>query len=1563
MDTNIIKKEAVKALKLEIDNELSIENINSDDNLIEKGLSSIMIMKISNKLRKLGVRVSFAKLMENPTIDDWESLINVSKVKIKVKKNEDCFIAQKEYINVEFPLTDVQYAYWVGRDEDQILGGVGCHAYLEIDGEDIDVKKLKKAWNTLQNNHPMLRAKFNSNGTQQIMKIPYSNDIDIYNLNSLEKKEVDKKLEKIRSELSHRKLKVEQGQVAGISIALFSKNKTRIFLDMDLLIADVMSLSIIISDLSKIYMGNLKEVPVKYTFKDYVDNNRDKKSLEEDKIFWENKIENYLTKEPPDIPLKVKPELLKETKFVRRKKIIDKIIWNKIKDKASSYKMTPSMVLLGCYSMIVERWTNQEEFVINMPLFNRDTENEFLENMVADFTNLLIVEYKRKENETILQIIKRLSSTFLENVFHSSYSGVQVQRDIFKNIGNNNNIAPIVFACNIDYPLETLETKKALGKITYMISQTPGVWLDFQTYIVDGDLILCWDAVEELYPEELLNDMFKAFSDLILSLVDNEDWNFVPDVLTKNQKKLRQEELNNVLSLDFEKKTLYDDFIMNTKNNPNKIAIIDAELEKKITYKELYDESIKLASKLVSVGVSENDYVAITLPRGYKQIISILGILFTGAAYVPIGINQPKERRNKIYDQISIKYVVSDSQTFDSLELNKDKVFVLKIDEIDFDKNKILSEPVKIKSNKSAYVIMTSGTTGTPKGVEICHENAMNTIIDINDKYNMLASDSIIMVSSIDFDLSVYDMFGILSVGGKIITLNEENYKDPDLWLELISKYEVTLWDSVPILFDMLITMAEGRNEQLKLKVVMLSGDWINIMLPERFYNRSFDSIVVAMGGATEASIWSNYLNVPKKIPSNWNSIPYGKALKNQNYRVVDDFDRICPNYVKGELLIGGIGVAKCYRGDEMLTKKKFIIKDGIRWYRTGDNGRTWNDGTIEFLGRSDKQVKIKGHRIEIGEIENSIKELESIDNVKIVADTERNSIYAFIVNNSFEEKDILYKLSKKIVGYMLPDKIISINELPLNRNHKIDNNKLILLGRESRDRSLFTEIKMDYISSEILQIYRKHLKNMNFMETSNYFEYGGDSLTAIKIITEIDKKLKINIKVSEIFNNATVLELVNLINNKDNSDKDDELINNKGYELTNLQKSYWLSFMKKNKVAYFYIEIEINNINKSKLSKSIIKILKENAIFENVISLEGTRFLESMEFIEKFDIEEYDDSCNKYEDEFEKIRIDIIKHWENKLIPLKAIISKNNLNENILHLVFNSIYFDATSIMIFLENLNSLYSSDKIAICKDEKFDRNPLIQYTTNMFIESKKYWEAKKIFKSPLICETQKKKFEIKRYEFELEQEFENELEKISKKEGITVSNLILSVFSKIISRWSGQNEFALNIVITNPKAEIYETFGNIADYTGNILCNISYDKYSDLSNNAKNIQKTLGEDLSYIAYDGVDVLRMIRRKVDKSYNSPIVYTYTANSGIELNVSKLGSIKYIESYTPNVYLDCQVSRINNKLNISWDCRMDKFIQSELESFFDDFKIDISELIIDESMYSLESLEEGLI
>lgn len=1007
---------------------------NYNQNLVNLGIQSLDIMELASLLRREGLKIKFSQLIEHPTLNHWIETIKCIKIK---KSNRD---SKKENIKIdngEFELTDVQRAYLIGREDDQELGGIGCHAYFEFSGKNIDTDRLNDSWYKVQMRHPMLRAVFTNGGKQWFMSRPYKENIEITNLEKCSDKEVSEILKKYRDNVSHIKRNVTKGEVSNLSVFILPQNKMKIILDIDLLVADVLSISMIINELSEIYMGKELLSNEVYTFKDYIENlEMDEYSLNESKKFWIDKIKQ-LKINPIQLPILKSPSEIKDVKVTRHTRKINKVVWEQVKENAKKFNTTPSLVLLTCYMIVLEKWSDQEPFYVNIPLFNRDHNNKHIKNIVADFTNLLLVEHMPKPNEKFIETLKRVQQTFIQNVSHSEYSGVNVQREIAKITGSQVNSAPVVFACNIDYELESELTRNTLGDMTYMISQTPGVWLDFQTYVKDGELLICWDKVDDLLSDDVVTDMLNDFCSLFESLNSISNWNKISGIF-------KEKNYSSELKIETHTEKLYDGFLKNVKCYPDNIALIDTDTKMEITYKKLYDLSMALAKILVEKNVNKGDYISVFLPRGYKQVVAILGIQFAGAAYVPIGIHQPPNRREKIYNQIGIDIIISDIKCIEENRLILDDKFIIDIDSIGKEK---LPKIVNVEPDTTAYVIMTSGTTGIPKGVEISHNNAINTIRYINEKWNIKKSDSLIMVSSIEFDLSVYDIFGILGTGGKLILTSEHNYKNPSEWLMMINKYNVTIWNSVPILFDMLVTYAEGKKEQLLLNKVFLSGDWIDIALPNRFYNISSEkSVIIGLGGATEASIWSNSVTIPRDIPNSWKSIPYGTALKGQGYKVVDKFDRECPRNVIGELHIGGIGVAKCYVGDTDLTNEKFYLDDnGIKWYRTGDNGRIWTDGTIEFLGRIDNQVKIKGHRIEIGEVETAIKQINGIDKVKVIPTAK--GLSAFIIpkskkyniesiKSSKNSQQYLYNLDKLVIHFIL-NVLKSANALKVDKYTK----------------------------------------------------------------------------------------------------------------------------------------------------------------------------------------------------------------------------------------------------------------------------------------------------------------------------------------------------------------------------------------------------------------------------------------------------------------------------------------------------------------------------------------------
>lgn len=976
-------------------------DLGDSENLLELGLSSLTIMRLVNQWRKQGVKVSFGSLMENPTLEGWWALIQRSmKKKAGKKRAQESKITPEKDMKQPFPLTDVQYAYWVGRDEEQALGGIDCHAYLEFDGGNIDPERLEKAWNVLQYHHPMLRACFLEDGTQKILDKPYCEKIKVHDFSRMPSEEAEAMAVSDRERLSHRKLKIEEGEVAGIELTLFPENRARMHVDMALLVADVQSLQILLRDLAAAYRGESLPAESKgWNFASYLERQKeeDKEERNNAEGYWKKRLE-HLPK-GPGLPLAKRPQEVTETVFNRRIVRIGKEEWAHLQVRAKEYQTTPAMVLLTAYATVLERWSRNHRFLINIPFFNRKTEQQGLEDVIADFTTLLLLEIDCEGNPTFAELLDRIQKQLHEDMKYTAYSGVQVQRDLAQMYGDASAVAPVVFACNLGTPLVNDTFRKELGQFSYMISQTPQVWNDFQSYEDENGVQLTWDSVDKLFPENMIPDMLECFENLLHEL-GKKDWNQRFDVLPEKRKREIEDTARTGVPERVE--CLHWAVMNHAEVCPEDIALIDAGSGRSVSYGEL-----KARATAVAAGISEKDIkgvpVALTLPRGIEQIEAALGILLSGNSYLPVSLSQPKDRRALIHEKTGVRYVVTNRELSEKLDWPEGTEILVMEGMEEGQENVRLPE---VSPKDSAYIIMTSGSTGVPKGVEIAHESAWNTVQDINEKYHVTSADRALAVSAMDFDLSVYDVFGILGAGGTLVLLPEQERRNADYWLEQVLKYQITVWNSVPVLLDMLLIRAESMKQKLPIRAVMLSGDWIGMDLPQRVAAWTEDCQFVAMGGATEASIWSNYQNVTLPMPKNWKSIPYGKPLRYQAYRVVDEYGRDCPYWAEGELWIGGFGVAKGYRGDSALTGQKFITDQYGRWYRTGDLGRIWDDETIEFLGRKDHQVKIRGHRIELGEIEHAIQEFPGVAHavVDTVSDGHGNKTLAAYIGAPIQE-------------------------------------------------------------------------------------------------------------------------------------------------------------------------------------------------------------------------------------------------------------------------------------------------------------------------------------------------------------------------------------------------------------------------------------------------------------------------------------------------------------------------------------------------------------------------------
>jgi amino acid adenylation domain-containing protein len=428
--------------------------------------------------------------------------------------------------------------------------------------------------------------------------------------------------------------------------------------------------------------------------------------------------------------------------------------------------------------------------------------------------------------------------------------------------------------------------------------------------------------------------------------------------------------------------------------------------DERLSYRELDARANRLAHHLRGRGAGPETLVGITSERSIELVIGVLGILKAGAAYVPIDPAYPRDRQAFMFEDAGLELVLTQQHLAAGLPAGAPAVLCLDSDWPAVARQPDANPRVPVLAENLAYVIYTSGSTGRPKGIALAHTGVVNNLLDLNRSFDVGPSDRILAISSLGFDMCVYEVLGTLAAGGAIVMPDPEAARDVAHWADLVDRHQVTVWNSAPPLLDMLVTHVERRRERSlrQLRVAILGGDWVPVSLPDRLRALAPGVKFIALGGATEASIHSIVYPVEATDPA-WKSIPYGKPMANQRAYILDPGLRPLPIGAPGELYLGGIGLARGYFARPELTAEKFVpnpFRDGgERIYSTGDLARWMSDGQIELLGRIDFQVKIRGHRIELGEIAAVLREHPVVADTVVVARSDQpgeKKLVAYVV-------------------------------------------------------------------------------------------------------------------------------------------------------------------------------------------------------------------------------------------------------------------------------------------------------------------------------------------------------------------------------------------------------------------------------------------------------------------------------------------------------------------------------------------------------------------------------------
>lgn len=574
----------------------------------------------------------------------------------------------------------------------------------------------------------------------------------------------------------------------------------------------------------------------------------------------------------------------------------------------------------------------------------------------------------------------------------------------------------------------------------------------------------------------------------------------------------------------YNSKSLMERFEKSVQEYPERIAVVSANGQ--VTYGELNQRANAIGHKLQKMGIGRNDVVAVCIERSIEMVVAIYGILKAGAAYLPIDKRIPSERMAYMCRNSESKAVIVLNE--EDAEFFEEKVQMTIILEKENLKGNFPDLQIKNEDDDIAYVIYTSGTTGMPKGVMNRHVSLKNRIDWMDEKYPIDMTDVILQKTIYSFDVSVWEIIWWGIKGAKLGLLDNGAEMDFSLMCDRIKQYQITVMHFVPSVFEVFLEYIEEnlseKEELVSLKRIFLSGEVLKVEHVEKFYHifGKTGAKLINLYGPTEAAIDVTYYECKEKQEI----IPIGKPISNIKIHIEKD-GKECGVGVPGEICIAGVGLAKGYINNKRLTEEKFVKNpyDGGKMYRSGDLARWLPDGNIEFLGRKDEQIKIRGIRIELKEIENVISKIKGVRQVVLQTKEKEKekAICAYIVGDEKLSMDsVRNTLRKKLPEYMIPTYMMQIEQVPLTLNGKVDRKNLpeIVIRSEGE----YEEPK-DLYQKALVKELKKVLKLDKISLKDEFFSIGGNSINATLIAIHLNKA-GFNITVKDILSLSALDEI-----------------------------------------------------------------------------------------------------------------------------------------------------------------------------------------------------------------------------------------------------------------------------------------------------------------------------------------------------------------------------------------------------------------------------------------------------
>jgi tyrocidine synthetase III len=1288
-------------------------NIGIDDNFFALGGNSIKaIQLISAIYKETGVNLKIKNIFLYPTIKQLSG-------KISLLSSSDVFKEIKPTLSADhYELSNAQKRMWILQqlEKDQVAYNLSWAR--EFNGS-LNIEAFRKAFQYILHRHEILRTTFvivNGEPKQKINSIEdYPFEFEII---SLTKQDSDEQvIADLVSEHTSTRFNLSQGPLLNIRLIQINADKHIFIFNIHHIIADGWSMNIIADELATCYnyytsqTGDLPD-PLKIQYKDYSfwqNLNLQRGDLDEHLQYWKEKLGNISSLNLPVDYLRpsVKTYSGKNIKF-----IIDESDRKGLSQLSKVHHASLFMILLAAVKVLFYKYTGEVDITIGTPIAGR--EHPDLQNQIGLYLNTLALRTQFKSNDTFAELLNQVKETTLEAYGHQQYPfDILIDDlDLERDTSHSALFDVMVGYQNIEIAKRKLNEIEGIIDSPYIFPKTISqfdISIDFLESLDELEGIIEYNT--DIYSEARITrlvDHYKIILKSILNNIDHKLWQlqYLPDEETA----LLLEKFNNSGAENIKQSTIQELFEVHVANNPSAIAIIYNE--KVLTYQELNQKANQLAWFLrKEYNVTANTLIGLMVNRSENMLIGVMGILKSGAAFVPIDPGYPSDRVKHMVLDSEITVLLSDQDEFDF-----DLLGIELIDFTAFDAQIVgypVLNPLNLNSaDDLAYVIYTSGSTGKPKGVMVEHRNVLSICESWKHTYELTTFPvRLLQIASISFDVFCGDICRSLLQGGSMIICPSDIRPDPQQLYDLIRTHQINIFESTPALILPLMTYIYEETMDISCMRVLILGSDICLLedyknLLQRFGHQMR---VINSYGATEATIDSSYFEDTLENLSATGITPIGKPFGNTKLYVLDEYKNLVPVGIAGELYIGGTGVARGYIKDDELTSVKFIDNPysfGNKLYRTGDICKWLPNGNIEFLGRKDAQVKIRGYRIEPGEIENVLLTHQSVEEAIIVAyeanKGEKILIAYFISKNEVPASDLRAFLKEYLPDYMVPLYFLQLQNFPLSPNGKIDFKALPAPKITDRysDRPYVKPRNETEIA--LVTIWQEILKKENIGVIDNFFESGGHSLKATQVVSKIYQCFNARIELRDIFKYPTIEELAKVVTDSEqNIYESIPLVQSSAYyNISVLQRGLWyVNQLDDEQLAYnmpyaYEFEGELNIKAFKKAFKALVN--RHESLRTAIISVTG----QPKQLIHSpgnFDLEYLDLRARKSKEKIIGKYIDEIagKRFILSQAPLFASMLLRSDTEKFVFLFsMHHIIADGWSVDILIKEITSLYNS-----------------------------------------------------------------------------------------------------------------------------------------------------------------------------------------------------------------------------------------------------------------------------